>query len=152
MPSSHVTQATLLVPELVTWYQSTSSSETEMTHTQQQTLPSMQSLARQHVLGLGTASCHKICQTVELPVTYHSHCCYTTWVAIKANKTHRRHRDWRNHWKRFGVGLFVWFFSHFCISNSVTNLAAKTSPRTFTQQNAPPVLRRLAENTYCFPN
>lgn len=50
-----------------------------MTHTQlhtQQTLPNMcsdQRPARQHLLGLGTASCHKLCQTVKLPVTYHSY-------------------------------------------------------------------------------
>lgn len=66
--------------------------------------------SHQHALGLGTAPCPRICQTVELPVTYHSHHCHNTWVAIKANKTHRSHRDRRNHRQRFGVCFFVWFF------------------------------------------
>lgn len=53
-----------------------------------------------------------------------------------------------------GLGVILdFFFSlalHFCVSNSVPNLAVKTFPGTSTEWTAPPVLHNL--NTYCFPN
>lgn len=91
--------------------------------------------ARQHLRGLGTASCHKLCQTVKLPVTYHSyhlpHC-----LSCQQSRWDRSHSDWRNHWKK---KLLVFFSLYTSVSAAVLQI----------QRNTFPIL--LAENTYCFP-